>query len=248
MSLHPAASSAPSCTLCPFHGVCRTACGDAVSGRQVPLTPRPVRLRAGEALYVQGRPVLSVYPIRHGGLKRVYESHLGWRQVSGFLQGGDVAGLEPDSATTHGASAIALQDTECCGISTEAVQLQLGDPAIRAAILAILQRQAASQSELLVAIGSMKAAQRLAMLLLDLAAEQSRRGITDGVLTLAMTRHDMASYLGLTLETVSRLLSRFRAVGLITVRHRQLRIVDPAGLAAVHADPDHLAPHATHPE
>jgi len=86
----------------------------------------------------------------------------------------------------------------------------------------------------------MKAAQRLAMLLLDLAGEQARRGMADSVLTLTMTRNDIASYLGLTLETVSRLLSRFRSAGLITVRHRLLRIVDEAGLAAVHADPERV--------
>jgi CRP/FNR family transcriptional regulator len=115
-------------------------------------------------------------------------------------------------------------------------------PNWRAAALDIFRRQTRRQSELLIAIGSMKAAQRLAMLLLDLAGEQARRGMADSVLTLTMTRNDIASYLGLTLETVSRLLSRFRSAGLITVRHRLLRIVDEAGLAAVHADPErHIA-------
>ena len=184
---------------------------------------------------------MAVYPVRIGGLKQVYESQLGWRQVSGFFQSGDVCGLEANEATTHGASAIALQDTECCAIPVEALRDALADPGMRVAILAILRRQAYRRAELMVAIGSMKAAQRMAMLLLDLAAEQARRGIADGGLTLAMTRNDIASYLGLTLETVSRLLSRFRSVGLITVRHRKLRIVDPEGLADVHADPDRVA-------
>lgn len=233
------------CTLCPFQPVCRHACGGATSGQQRCLTPDRRYLRAGETLYAQGRPALAAYPVREGGLKQVYESQLGWRQVSGFLQPGDVAGLESgDAATgvaTYCASAIALQDTECCAIPVEALRAQMTDPGFRGAILAILRRHAERQSELLVAIGSMKAAQRLAMLLLDLAAEQARRGMTDGRLALAMTRNDIASYLGLTLETVSRLLTRFGTTGLIHVRHRQLRIVDRAGLAAVHADPEHIS-------
>nr|WP_315594588.1 Crp/Fnr family transcriptional regulator [uncultured Cupriavidus sp.] len=237
------------CTLCPFQPVCRHARGGATSGRQQWLTPDRRYLQAGETLYAQGRPALAAYPVHEGGLKQVYESQLGWHQVSGFLQPGDVAGLESseaatDAATgvaTYRASAIALQDTECCAIPVEALRAQMADPAFRGAILAILRRQAERQSELLVAIGSMKAAQRLAMLLLDLAAEQARRGMTDDALTLAMTRNDIASYLGLTLETVSRLLSRFGANGLIHVRHRQLRIVDRAGLAAVRADPEQIA-------
>lgn len=207
----------------------------------MPLAPGRVRLRAGDVLYAQGRPTLAVFPLRTGGLKQVYESRLGWRQVSGFFQCGDVCGLEPNESAAHGASAVALQDSECCTIPIEALHESLADPALRAAILANLRRQAGRQAELMVAIGSMKASQRLAMLLLDLAAEQARRGISDGGLTLAMTRNDIASYLGLTLETVSRLLSRFRSVGLITVRHRMLRIVDPDGLADVYADPDRVA-------
>ncbi|MNN68770.1 Fumarate and nitrate reduction regulatory protein [compost metagenome] len=83
----------------------------------------------------------------------------------------------------------------------------------------------------------MKAPQRLAMLLLDLAGEQARRhGRQDGTLTLAMSRADIASLLGLTLETVSRLLSRFASVGLIAVRQRRLCIIDAAGLASIYAD------------
>ena len=78
------------------------------------------------------------------------------------------------------------------------------------------------------------------MLLLDQAAEHRRRGTDGGEVMLAMTRNDIASYLGLTLETVSRLLSRFASVGLITVRHRQLRIVDEKGLSDVHAEADRI--------
>ncbi len=234
-------ASAPSCTLCPFRQACRHAGGDSALRASAPLAPGRVRLRAGDVLYAQGRPTLAVYPVRSGGIKQVYESHLGWRQVSGFFQCGDVCGLEANEPATHSASAVALQDTECCSIPIESVHGSLADPGLRPAIQGNLRRQASRQAELLVAIGSMKASQRLAMLLLDLAAEQARRGITDGELTLAMTRNDIASYLGLTLETVSRLLSRFRSVGLITVRHRMLRIVDPDGLAEVHADPERIA-------
>ena len=240
MPQDPFGKSAPSCALCPFRSICRHACGGAASDQPHCLAPDRRYLRAGETLYTQGRPTLKVYPVREGGLKHVYESQLGWQQVSGFVQPGDVAGLESGDAATYRTSATALQDTECCAIPVETLLARMADTGFRSAVLTILRRQAERQSELLVAIGSMKAAQRLAMLLLDLAAEQARRGVTDGRLTLAMTRNDIASYLGLTLETVSRLLSRFGATGLIHVRHRQLRIVDRAGLAVVHADPEHI--------
>ena len=197
-------------------------------------------MQPGEALFRQDQPVRAIYPLRRGGIKRMYESALGWRQLTGFQLPGDVAGLEPDEAPSFGTSAIALQASECCVVPMETVRASSKDPVVRTAMLKALHRDAARQRELLVAIGSMKAAQRLAMLLLDLAAEHRRRGIHSGDVTLAMSRNDIASYLGLTLETVSRLLSRFASVGLITVRHRQLRIVDQDGLADVHAEPDRI--------
>jgi len=212
------------------------------------LVPQRKHLNAGDVLFRQSQPVLALYPLRTGGIKMEYESSLGWRQVTGFGLPGDTAGLEPNDVPTFGTSAIALQASECCVVSVEAAKTSMADPAVQAAMLTTLRRDALRQHELLVAIGSMKAAQRLAMLLLDLAAEHRRRGIDGGEVMLAMTRVDIASYLGLTLETVSRLLSRFASVGLITVRHRLLHIVDPAGLAEVHADPDRITLRGPAPE
>ncbi|GMG93156.1 helix-turn-helix domain-containing protein [Cupriavidus metallidurans] len=204
------------------------------------LSPERKHLQAGETLFRQDQPVRAVYPLRHGGIKRMYESALGWRQLTGFMLPGDVAGLEPNDAPQFGTSAIALQASECCVVPLETAKRCEEDPAVHAALLALLHRDALRQRELLVTIGSMKAAQRLAMLLLDQAAEHRRRGTDGGEVMLAMTRNDIASYLGLTLETVSRLLSRFASVGLITVRHRQLRIVDEKGLSDVHAEADRI--------
>jgi CRP/FNR family transcriptional regulator len=143
------------------------------------LSPERKHLQAGEALFRQDQPVRAVYPLRHGGIKRMYESALGWRQLTGFMLPGDVAGLEPNDAPQFGTSAIALQASECCVVPLETAKRCEEDPAVHAALLALLHRDALRQRELLVTIGSMKAAQRLAMLLLDQAAEHRRRG-TDG--------------------------------------------------------------------
>jgi len=234
------APSVSCCTLCPFQPVCTSAHEGTASPSDGALTPQQRLLNAGDVLFKQNQPVRALYPLRRGGIKREYESSLGWRQVTGFQLAGDTVGLEPNDAPTFGMSAIALQTSECCVVPMEVAKASMADPGVHAAILAMLRREALRQRELLLAIGSMKAAQRLAMLLLDLAAEHRRRGFDGGEVTLAMTRNDIASYLGLTLETVSRLLSRFASVGLITVRHRLLHIVDQPGLAEVHADPDRI--------
>ncbi|AOY97018.1 Crp/Fnr family transcriptional regulator [Cupriavidus sp. USMAA2-4] len=209
------------------------------------MCPSRIQLRAGQLLYQQGRPALAVYPLRKGSIKNMFESSLGWRQITSFTLAGDVLGLEAHDSTAHTTSAIALQDASCCVVPVESLRMQMRLPEFRAMVLDTLRRNTERERTLLVAIGSMKAAQRLAMLLLDLAGEHGRRGGGDS-LTLAMSRNDIASYLGLTLETVSRLLSRFASAGLITVRHKLLRIVDQGGLAAVYADASHLPdPHGT---
>jgi len=233
---------APACTLCPFHQVCRSAEDITPSDELLPrdVVPTRVQLRAGQMLYLQGRPALAVYPLRNGCVKSMFESPLGWRQITSFTLPGDVLGLEAHDGNVHTTSAIALQDVSCCVVPVETLRAQMHASGFRALVLDTLRRNTEHERTLLVAIGSMKAAQRLAMLLLDLAREHERRGGTDDELTLAMSRNDIASYLGLTLETVSRLLSRFASAGLITVRHKLLHIVDQPGLAAVYADAGHL--------
>ena len=191
---------------------------------------------AGNAFFRQGRPVTAVFPVRQGSAKQVYESPLGWRQVTGFSLSGDILGLEPNEAAAYSISALALQDTASCVVAIEALRAHMADPAFRDSVLGVMRHQAERERILLVAVGSMRAAQRLAMLLLDLDTEHRRRGRADSALTLAMSRADIASLLGLTLETVSRLLSRFASVGLISVQQRRLRLIDRDGLAAVYAD------------
>ncbi|MBP0632591.1 helix-turn-helix domain-containing protein [Cupriavidus sp. AcVe19-1a] len=229
---------APACSLCLFHAICGVAeTGGTRAEAVFRLHPERQAVRAGDFVFHQGRPALTVYPLRAGSAKQVYESPLGWRQVTGFSLPGDVLGLEPHEAPQHGTAAVALQDSVVCVVPVESLRELMAVPAFREAALEVMRRNAQRERVLLVAIGSMKAPQRLAMLLLDLAGEQARRhGRQDGTLTLAMSRTDIASLLGLTLETVSRLLSRFASVGLIAVRQRRLRIIDPAGLASIYAD------------
>ncbi|WER47880.1 helix-turn-helix domain-containing protein [Cupriavidus sp. WKF15] len=237
-------SGSPTCSLCLFRHVCRDApAADLSPNAQKPLQPAHATVTAGDAFFRQGRPIAAVYPLREGSAKQVYESPLGWRQVTGFSLSGDVLGLEPNEAPAYSVSSIALQDTLCCVVSIEALRSHMADPAFRNAVLDVMRHQAERERILLVAVGSMKAAQRLAMLLLDLDAEHRRRGGADSPLTLTMSRTDIASLLGLTLETVSRLLSRFASVGLISVRQRRLRLIDRDGLAAVYAELDPMPRH-----
>ncbi len=84
---------------------------------------------AGNAFFRQGRPVTAVFPVRQGSAKQVYESPLGWRQVTGFSLSGDILGLEPNEAAAYSISAVALQDTASCVVAIEALRAHMADPA-----------------------------------------------------------------------------------------------------------------------
>jgi CRP/FNR family transcriptional regulator, anaerobic regulatory protein len=79
-------------------------------------------------------------------------------------------------------------------------------------------------------LGSMYADERLAAFLLNLIHRLETRGFSATAVSLRMTREEIASYLGVSVETISRTFSKFQNKGLLFVRNRQIRITDPLGL------------------
>ncbi len=79
---------------------------------------------------------------------------------------------------------------------------------------------------MLLLLGDKSAQERLATFLLDLSQRLEQRGLSAHEFQLSMARQDIANYLGLTLETVSRTLTRFQKGGLLAVNHRHIRILD----------------------
>jgi CRP/FNR family transcriptional regulator len=100
-------------------------------------------------------------------------------------------------------------------------------------LFAVLSREIVRDHGVMMLLGSMRAEERLATLLLNLSKRFSRRGYSPTEFHLRMTREEIGNYLGLKLETVSRLFSRFQAEGLIEVEQKHIRIVDVDGLAAL---------------
>jgi CRP/FNR family transcriptional regulator len=82
----------------------------------------------------------------------------------------------------------------------------------------------------MLSLGSMRAEERLALFLLNLAERYRRRGYSSTEYVLRMTREEIGSYLGLKLETVSRLFSRFQGEGLIQIQGRAVKLLDPIAL------------------
>jgi CRP/FNR family transcriptional regulator, anaerobic regulatory protein len=131
----------------------------------------------------------------------------------------------------YDATVTALEDSEFCVIPfdrMEALARQNGDFQHRLSLL--LSREIARERRVMLMLGTMRAEQRLAAFLLDLADRYRARGYSSCEFVLRMTREEIGSHLGLKLETVSRLFSRFHQEGLILVQGREVKLLDREAL------------------
>jgi CRP/FNR family transcriptional regulator len=152
----------------------------------------------------------------------------GREQVLGFYLPGEVIGLNAIYPEHFPCDAIALETAHFCRFSFPAMSaLAARMPAVQAHLFRLLSKELGSASLL---AGDHSADERMAAFLTDLGQRYAARGFSGTQFQLSMSRGDMANYLRLAAETVSRVLSRFRSQGLIEVEGRQLVIRDPAGL------------------
>ncbi len=186
-----------------------------------------IKLRRGEALYRAGAPFTALYAVRIGSLKTVTLSDDGREQVTGYRMPGDLVGLDGMGTRRHESAASALEDSECCVIPFEHLEtMERLLPALQHGLHRILGQEISSDHGMLLLLGSMHAEERLAAFLLDLSARYRARGYSAREFVLRMTREEIGSYLGLKLETVSRLLSKFHDGGLVQVQGRRIKIID----------------------
>ena len=125
----------------------------------------------------------------------------------------------------YGYSAVALEDSEVCVLPFGALErMAMSMPALQHQLLRLISGDISRDHGLMLLLGSMTAEQRLAAFLLSLSRRHQRLGFSGSRFVLRMTREEIGNYLGLTLETVSRLLSRFQREGLLAVQQRDVEI------------------------
>jgi CRP/FNR family transcriptional regulator len=185
------------------------------------------RLKRGEALFAAGDPFKAVYAVRSGFFKTSIVDGEGREQVTGFSMGGELLGLEGIGAGQYNGAAIALEDSEVCVLPYALIEeIAVEVPALQRRMNAVLAREIVRDHGVMMLLGSMRAEQRLAAFLINLSKRFTARGYSSSDFHLRMTRDEIGSYLGLKLETVSRLFSRFQDEGLIEVEQKHVRIVD----------------------
>jgi len=198
------------------------------------LVAKRMRLRKGDTLFRPGERFTTLYAIRLGSCKTVLLAEDGRDQVSGYHMAGDIIGTDGIARELHECQAIALEDTEVCAIPFARVEeLSRASLQVLRNVHRMLATEIARDRHVMLMLGTMRADQRLAAFLLDLAQRYHARGYSSSEYVLRMTRDEIGSYLGLKLETVSRLLSRMHREGLIQVQGRTIKLLDPVGLKSL---------------
>jgi len=220
------------CSACNLLDKCLSADLDADTKRQLDdLVTTRVRLRKGETLYRAGGSFTALYAIRSGSLKTLLLAEDGREQVAGYHMPGEILGLDGVGNQAHECQAIALEDSEVCVLPFDRVeQIARESAAFQHNVHRYLSREIARQRTLMLLLGTMRADQRLAAFLLDLSQRYQARGYSSSEFILRMTREEIGSYLGLKLETISRLLSRLQQEGLIQVQGRVVKLLERPAL------------------
>lgn len=189
------------------------------------------KVKKGAALYRIGDPLRSLYAVRIGSFKTNVLSIDGREQVTGFQMPGETLGLDAISTDVHNCNAFALEDSEVCPIPfAQLERLARELPSLQHNLNKILGREIVRDHDMLMMLGNMNANERLAALLLNLSQRLSMRGYSSREFVLKMRREEIASYLGLRLETVCRGLAHLREQSLVVVAGRDVKILNMEGL------------------
>lgn len=189
------------------------------------------KVKKSAALYRIGDPFRSLYAVRIGSFKTNVLSIDGREQVTGFQMPGETLGLDAISTDRHNCNAFALEDSEVCPIPfAQLERLALELPSLQHNLNKLLSREIVRDHGMLMMLGNMSADERLAAFLLNLSQRLNMRGYSSREFVLKMRREEIASYLGLRLETVCRGLAHLREQGLAVVVGRDVKILNEEGL------------------
>lgn len=190
---------------------------DAVDQRDLPrlaALTKPRQVEAHRTFIMAGDPADHLFNITEGVVKVYRLLADGRQQVTGFLFKGDFLGLGPES--TYAFSAEAVTRVRYCRFGRGALHRFMDDfPKVEKRLLAMTANELAASQEQMVLLGRKTAREKLASFLVMLSRRMARLGKRQDVIALPMSRSDIADYLGLTIETVSRVFTRFKKEGLI---------------------------------
>jgi CRP/FNR family transcriptional regulator len=191
-------------------------------------------LNKGEHLFRQAEAFHAVLAVRSGSFKAYSTSDDGTEQVTGFYLPGEILGMDGISSLKHCSSAVALETSTVCEIPfgrLEELSSQL--PSLQRRFFQIMGNEITKDQQMLTLLGKNSAEERVASLLLSISSRNHHRSLSPTRFRLSMSRAEIGNYMGLTVETVSRVFSRLQKQDIIDVENREVEILDMPRLKAV---------------
>lgn len=191
-------------------------------------------LHRGDLLFRDSDKFHCIYVVKTGSVKTYAPNQDGEEQVLGFHLPGELIGLDAIEKGRHHCSAKVLETSAVCEIPfTQFVELSAYIPSLQHQMYRLLSREIIHDEEMLTLLGKKNAEERLAAFLLSLSQRFQRRGFSPSDFYLSMSRHEIGSYLGLAVETISRLFTRFQDERLMDVERKHIQLLDMARLRAI---------------
>ena len=233
----PLQPSGNKCAECRFSAMCVPGGLDPDGSAMLDSIVKRHRILRDARLYRIGQPFTSLYAIHFGHLKTTQVDRRGAQQVTGFAMSGDVLGFDAIAGGRHVCDAVALEDSEVCEIPFDRLQeLFCKHPQLLQRFHFLMSQEIQREQAVMLVLGNLRAEQRFACFLLNLSSRYAQRGYSPTSFQLRMSRDDIGGYLGLTIESVSRLVAKFRNAGWIRLDNRKLDILDRASLEALAAE------------
>jgi CRP/FNR family transcriptional regulator len=193
-----------------------------------------LRVARGGVLVHEAAPADTLYVVRSGSFKCIKTAEDGYEHVLGFAWRSDVIGVDGLAGARYVFSAVALEDSRVVALPRAALRaLRLRHEALDLALQCLVARQVAHTADIAEVMAAVAADARLARFLVQLSSHMAERGQSPRRLLLRMSRRDIASYLGLAHETISRSLRVLSENGCLRVADRDVEILDPQALRRV---------------
>ena len=231
-------SRAVHCSDCALNPVCLPpALADQDLDQLEDIIGRNRSIPRGEKLFRQGGYFESIYAIRSGAIKTSSISTNGEEQITGFYFPGEIVGFDSIGQDCYESTATALETTAICVIPFDALEeLSRRHATLNHHLFKLMSSEIRNDHQIMQMVGKRPAEERVANLLLSFSARYKRRNLSDNNIHLPMSRADIGNHLGLALETVSRIFTRFQELGIISVNGKDITILNRAELCAL-ADP-----------
>ncbi len=184
-------------------------------------------LKKGDHLFRQGDHFDSVYAVRSGSLKNYIMTNDGEEQITNFHLPSELVGLDGVDCASYPISSKAMETTTVCEIPYSRLQQLASElPDLRNQIFSSMSKEIREDKQMMLLLSKKNAEERVATFLANLSSRFKRRGYSSFTFRLPMSRNEIGNYLGLAVETVSRVFTRFQTLGVLAVNGKEVHITD----------------------